>query len=94
MIEKLLGLFEGSEDQTRVELVQVGEPGEVPTLELRLQCEAGELGWTTQRRIRLAAGQWADLRDALNMADLDVRHARREAAAIEPTARPALRLIG
>lgn len=94
MIEKLLGMFEGGESETRVELVQVGEAGELPTLELRLQREAGELGWTTQRRIRLAPGQWGELRDALNMADLDVRQARHVAPAASSVERPALRLIG
>ena len=73
MIEKSLGVFDGAEQGTRVELVQVAEPGERVGLELRMQRECEGLGWTTQRRIGLAPGQWQALRDALMMADQDVR---------------------
>lgn len=93
MIEKFLGTLAGDEEATRIQLVQVGEPGEVPTLELRMQRDCGELGWSTQRRMKLAAGQWRELRDALNMMDPDAREARRPAAPSDD-ARPALRLIG
>ena len=75
-IEKQLGDLLGYDDDTRVELVQVGEPGETPTLELRLKRYAGELGWRTHRRIRLAAGQIGALRDALNLMDPDARDSR------------------
>jgi len=73
--EKLLGDLLGFEADTRVELVQVSEPGETPTLELRLQRDGKELGWLTQRRIRLCAGQIGQLRDALNLMDPDGRDA-------------------
>ncbi len=91
MIEKSLGMFDGEEESTRVELVQVAEPGERAQLELRMQRECEGLGWTTQRRITLAPGQWGALRDALMMADLDVREDR-----TGPVHEPAthLRLIG
>ncbi len=75
-IEKRLGDLLGYDEDTRVELVQVAEPGEPPTLELRLERHAGELGWQTHRRIRLAAGQIGALRDALNLMDLDARNAK------------------
>ena len=92
-LEKHLGWLAADEEGCRVELVQVGDPGEVPTLELRMQRDCGELGWQTLKRIRLAPGQFAATRDALNLMDLDARSARRE----EPT-RPCegrtLRLIG
>jgi hypothetical protein len=92
-IEKVLGVFDGADEDSRVELVQVGLPGQLPTLELRHQERCGELGWITQRRIRLAAGQMPDLRDALNLMDRDARTARRPAAAHIAAARPALRVI-
>ncbi len=75
-LEKQLGNLLGFEDDTRVEIVQVGEPGELPTLEVRLLRNAGELGWLTQRRIRLAPGQIGMLKDALNVMDPDARDAR------------------
>jgi hypothetical protein len=91
-IERLLGVFDGADEGTRVELVQVGLPGELPTLELRHQERCGELGWITQRRIRLAAGQMPDLRDALNLMDRDARSAQRPSVQ-QTAARPALRII-
>lgn len=75
-IEKSLGDLLGYDDDTRVELVQVGEAGETPTLELRLKRRSGELGWLVQRRIRLAPGQIAALRDGLNLMDRDARDSR------------------
>ena len=77
--EKGLGSLLGFDENTRVELVQVGAAGELPTLELRLLQDAGELGWLTQRRIRLAPGQVGMLRDALNAMDPDARDTRRPA---------------
>ena len=75
-IEKRLGDLLGYDDDTRVNLVQVGEAGETPTLELRLERYAGQLGWQTHRRIRLAAGQIGAFRDALNLMDPDARDSR------------------
>lgn len=80
MIEKLLGILAGADEASRIELVQVGEPGELPTLELRMQHESGELGWLTHKRIALAPGQIPALRDALNLMDLDARDTRRQPA--------------
>ncbi len=80
MLEKILGSLLGETEGSRVELVQVAEPGETPTLEIRLLHDAGDLGWTVHKRIRLAAGQIGDLRDALNMMDIDAREARPEPA--------------
>lgn len=91
MIEKSLGVFDGDTEVTRVELVQVAEPGERARLELRMQRECEGLGWTTQRRIALAPGQWGALRDALMMADMDVREDRAEPRHERPSH---LQLIG
>jgi len=77
-IEKLLASLVGADPGSRVEIVQVSQPGQTPTLELRLEHNAGALGWQTHRRIRLAAGQITQLRDALNMMDADARQARIE----------------
>ncbi len=74
--EKTLGALLGADDNTEVELVQVADPGETPTLEIRLRRHCGDLGWQTQRRIRLAPGQIANLRDALNLMDQDARDTR------------------
>lgn len=74
--EKALGSLLGFDDKTRVELVQVSSPNEVPTLELRMTRDGGELGWLPQRRIRLAAGQIGALRNALNLMDLDAQNSR------------------
>lgn len=75
-VEKLLGYLAGDDEQSRVELVQVGQPGHTPTLEMRYQREGGSLGWVTQKRIKLAPGQVSDLRSALNMMDPDARDAQ------------------
>ncbi|MGM0556464.1 MAG: hypothetical protein ACQEVA_08825 [Myxococcota bacterium] len=74
-IEKFLGYLAGDDENSRVELVQVGQPGQTPTLEMRYQREGGSLGWVTQKRIKLAPGQVADLRSALNLMDRDARDA-------------------
>lgn len=74
--EKHLGNLLGADDDSRVQLVQVGDSGDTPTLELRLEHHAGELGWQTHRRIRLAPGQIGALRDALNLMDPDARDSR------------------
>jgi hypothetical protein len=75
-LEKLLASLAGYDDMTRVELAQVCEPGQFPTLEMRLQTHNGDLGWLTTKHIRLAPGQIRELRDALNMMDLDAQRAR------------------
>ena len=77
MFEKVIGTLAGDSPDTRVELAQVAEPGEQPTLEIRLLHDAGALGWTVQKTIRLGAGQVPDLRDALNLLDADARAPRR-----------------
>ena len=77
MFEKVLGTLAGETEDTRVELVQVAEPGETPTLEIRMLSDAGDLGWRVHKRIRLASGQIGDLQMALNMMDLDARQADR-----------------
>lgn len=76
MFEKLLGTLLGDSEDSRVEVVQVAEPHETPTLEIRLLRDAGELGWRVHKRIRLAAGQIGELRDALNLMDIDGRDAQ------------------
>jgi hypothetical protein len=73
--EKELTVLAGDAEDTRVQLVQVGEAGETPTLEMRMQRYGCELGWRTHRRIRLAPGQIGDLQDALNLMDPDAREA-------------------
>lgn len=93
MIEKLLGILDADEPTARVELVQIAQPNQIPTLELRYQRECGELGWTTHKRITLAPGQFKQLRDALNLMDIDAR----ESAAPQSSShqeRQHLRLIG
>ncbi len=82
--EKELDLLAGDADNTRVKLVQVGETGETPTLEMRMQRYSCELGWRTHRRIRLAPGQIGDLREALNHMDPDAREADAPAEADVP----------
>lgn len=77
-IEKFLASLVGADEMSRVEVIQVAQPGQTPTLEFRLERNAGELGWQTHRRIRLAAGQISQLRDALNLMDSDARQARIE----------------
>lgn len=91
-IEKQLGVLAGDDDGSRVELIQVSEPGEVPTLELRFQRYAGDLGWMTHKRIRMAAGQISDLRAAINLMDLDAREASINAT--KKGAARSLRLVG
>lgn len=91
MFEKSLGLLEGDEPGTRVEVMQVGAPGETPTLELRMQIDGGDMGWMTLKRIRMASGQIGQLRDALNLMDPDAQQAK---TTRRPTDAPALRLIG
>lgn len=76
MFEKLLGTLLGETEDSRVEIVQIAESGETPTLEVRLLRDAGELGWRVHKRIRLAAGQVGELRDALNLMDVDAREAQ------------------
>ncbi|MFB6263278.1 MAG: hypothetical protein ABEL76_06590 [Bradymonadaceae bacterium] len=76
--EKSLGELVADADNARVELVQVAEAGELPTLELRLQRREPSIGWVTHRRIALAAGQVPDLREALNKMDPDARDTERD----------------
>ena len=84
MIEMHLGYLAGDEAGTRVELVQVGEAGELPTLELRHQRECGLLGWVTQKRVRLASGQIGAMREMLNLMDRDARDTRKARAVEQP----------
>jgi len=83
--EKHLGTLAGEEPGTRIELVQVADPGETPTVEFRYQRECDSLGWVTHRRMRMAAGQVGDLRSALNLMDPDGRDAEsnRDSADVE-----------
>jgi hypothetical protein len=76
--EKHLGTLAGDEDDSRIAVVQVAEPGETPTVEFRMQRHGDALGWVTHRRMRFAAGQVGQLRDALNMMDPDGRDAERD----------------
>ena len=75
MLDKLLGTLLGADEDSRVELVQVAQQDGPPTLEIRLLHDAGDLGWCVHRRIRIAAGQLAELRAALSMMDIDARTA-------------------
>lgn len=77
MIEKTLTTLQGEHADERVELVQVAESGEVPTLEIRLLRNAGELGWRIHKRIRVGAGQVPDIQGALNLMDSDARDVKR-----------------
>lgn len=89
--DKLLGLLAADSPDCRVELVQVAQNTGAPTLELRFQRHCGDLGWQTQRRIRLAAGQIPDLRAALNMMDPDARD--RASSAHDRGSARAIRLV-
>ncbi|MFP4597429.1 MAG: hypothetical protein ACLFVJ_04205 [Persicimonas sp.] len=91
-IEKFLGVLAADEDDGRIELVQVAEPGAVPTLELRFQRHGGDLGWTTHKRMRLASGQVGELHEVLNMMDPDARQAR--ISATQKAAARSLHLVG
>jgi hypothetical protein len=75
-IERYLGVLAGDEVDSRIELVQVGEQGSIPTLELRFQRHGGDLGWVTHKRMRMAPGQISDLREAVNLMDMDARQAK------------------
>lgn len=88
MFEKTLSTLPGPTPGTRIEIVQIGEPGEQPSLELRHLTDAGSLGWCVQKRITMAAGSVPALRDALNLMDDD---AQRPAPAAERV--PHLRLV-
>lgn len=74
-MEKTLALLQGEHADEKIELVQVAESGETPTLELRLLRNAAQLGWRVHKRIRLAPGQIPDLQAGLNMMDIDARSA-------------------
>lgn len=73
--EKHLDTLAAEDEGTRVEVVQVAEPGETPTLEFRMQRHGDSLGWVTHRRIRLEAGQIGELKQALSLMDPDARNA-------------------
>ena len=90
-VEKFLGVLAADEADSRIEMMQVAEEGSTPTLELRFQRHAGDLGWMTHKRMRLAAGQVSDLRDALNMMDMDARQAK--ISSTEKAAARSLRLV-
>lgn len=75
-IERSLGVLAADEVDSRIELVQVGEQGSTPTLELRFQRHGGDLGWVTHKRMRMAPGQISDLRAAVNLMDMDARQAK------------------
>jgi len=92
LFEKTLGILAGAEDGERVEVVQVAEPGEVPTVEFRMQRDSQCMGWCTHKRIKLAPGQFAALRDALNLMDPDARSAKTKEAPEREVSH--LRLIG
>jgi hypothetical protein len=79
-IDRVLGVLAADEVDSRIALVQVGEQGSVPTLELRFQRHGGDLGWVTHKRMRMAPGQISDLRDAVNLMDMDARQAKLSAA--------------
>lgn len=91
-IERFLGVLAADEADSRIELVQVGEPGAIPTLELRFQRHGGDLGWMTHKRMRLAPGQISDLREAMNLMDMDAREAK--ISATHKAAAHSLRLVG
>lgn len=69
--ERTLAWLDADEPDARIELVQIATPGEQPTLEMRFQRACGELGWRTQRRMRLAAGQLGEFKLAMQMMDHD-----------------------
>ncbi|QDG49630.1 hypothetical protein FIV42_02400 [Persicimonas caeni] len=91
-IERFLGVLAADEADSRIELVQVAEPGMVPTLELRFQRHGGDLGWMTHKRMRLAPGQIGDLREAMNLMDPDARDAK--ISATEKASAHSLRVVG
>lgn len=88
MFEKTLTTLPGPIPGTRIDLVQIGDAGEQPTLEMRHMSDAGELGWCVQKRITLAAGSVPAIRDALNLMDADA-----QAPAPAATRTPHLRIV-
>lgn len=90
-IERCLGMLAGEDSDSRIEMVQVGEPNTIPTLELRFQRYGEDLGWVTHKRIRMAPGQVGDLREALNLMDPDARDAKISAS--EKAAARSLRVV-
>jgi hypothetical protein len=92
-IEKQLGTLAGNDDESRVEVIQIAEPGETPTLEIRMQHHTDEIGWQTHRRVAIAPGQVGALRDMLNMMDPDARDTVIDHNTDVDEASPALELI-
>ena len=90
-IEKCLGVLAGDEPNSRIEMVQVAEPNSIPTMELRFQRHGGDLGWVTHKRIRMAPGQIPDLKEAVNLMDMDAREA--QISATDKAAARSLRLV-
>ena len=76
MFEKHLATLSSVHDDEIVELVQVAMPDTTPTLELRVRPKDEAFGEMTIRRIGLAPGQIAQLRQALNLMDADAQEAR------------------
>lgn len=75
MFEKILGTFAASEPNARIVCVQLAQPNQTPTLEMRHEIECGEYGWVTQKRMTFASGQYEMLKAALSMMDPDARQA-------------------
>lgn len=92
-IEKQLGTLAGDEDDSRVQVVQVGDSGETPTLEMRMQHYSEDLGWQTHRRVTLAPGQVGALRDMLNQMDPDARDTVIDHDTRSDDERPSLQLV-
>ena len=92
-IEKQLGTLAGDEEESRVEIVRVSEPGETPTLEMRMQHHTEDIGWQTHRRVTLAPGQIGALRDMLNLMDRDARDTIIDHDTTSDDEQPALELI-
>jgi hypothetical protein len=73
MFETIVGTLAAQEEGSRIEIVQCARPAEQPFVELRFQRYCEQLGWQTQRRMALAAGEVGAMRMALNLLDTDAQ---------------------
>lgn len=72
MFERELAVMAGEHPSERVTAVEVSYPENDPSgrsnyLELRFEHQVGAAGWVVQRRIPIASGNMADLRNALTL---------------------------
>lgn len=67
MYERELSVLDSQESGERISVIEVSSAGEDAFIELRFEQEVGNLGWVTQRRMRIESSQVGDLRLALTL---------------------------